>query len=333
MKIAPLIKLLGMSAADEPVLSALAALGTVATPALDKDEPDQHFDWILVRKKGVELGFADTAYFLGRPMALWRHDGLMLNQLTFYSDSRNGVAAYSGELPHGLLMSDSRAIARGKMQSFEPSRHSYQTDRWNVGDYRVIVAYRAEGLGIDSVHLKLPIRPFDEKLRRQPTVPVHQWSRLFGHPAASKVLRDALTPLDLLERIKDGEDEREVEFLGECGMTLYFEHAERLGTAADFHDGHRLVLGGVKFHRARDLESRQYTGELPFGLSFDDSPEQLNAKIGTEPVRRIDGRMTGRALWHLPSCSLQVLYSTIENDLFRVMLMAPGYWQEMAAMA
>jgi hypothetical protein len=68
---------------------------------------------------------------------------------------------------------------------------------------------------------------------------------------------------------------------------------------------------------------------VPFGLAFDDSPSALEARVGGPPARRVDGRLTGHALWHLPSCSLQVLYSTVENHRFRVTLMSPGYWQEL----
>jgi hypothetical protein len=68
---------------------------------------------------------------------------------------------------------------------------------------------------------------------------------------------------------------------------------------------------------------------LPFGLRFDDSPEWLEHRVGSAPYRRKDGPLTGHALWHFDRASLHVVYSTVENHLFRVMLMAPGYWQDL----
>jgi len=302
-------------------------LGAPSAPALDEDDPDQHHDWILIRRRGLELGFADAAYFTGKPRDFWRSEGLILNQLTFYSDTREGVRPYTGELPHGLLMTDSRTSVRAKLSAFEPSRRSYLTDRWDTERYRLIVAYRPDGQGLDSVHLKLNAAPLDDRQRRQPQVAADAWLQLFGLPAASPALRAALAPLDISVRIEEHEDDREVDFLEECGLSLYFEKASKLKTAAKSTG---LAFGAVKFYRARDLEARQYTGGLPFGLHFDNSPETLVARVGAEPARRTDGKLTGRALWHFEHCSLQVLYSTIENHLFRVMLMAPGYWQDLA---
>jgi hypothetical protein len=256
---------------DGRVDAALKTLGTVATPSLDEDDPDQHYDWVLIRKKGVELGFADAAYFAGRPRMLWRHEGLILNQITFYSNTREGVSAFTGELPHGLAMTDSRASVRAKLAAFEGTRRSYLTDCWNIDNYRLIVAYRPQDSGLDSVHIKLPIAPLDDTLRRQPDLDIWAWPKLFGHAASSEALRTALAPLDVLGRIKEDDDEHEVDFIDECGLTLYFEKAGKLRDVASAGRSKGLVFGAVKFYRARDLDARQYGGELPFGLTFDDS--------------------------------------------------------------
>lgn len=325
----PLAALLAELGAGRPAndfAGLCGALGAASGPDLDEDEPDQHHDWILLPKRGLELGFVDAAYFAGKPRDRWRSEGLKFNQITFYSDTREGVRAYTGELPHGLSMTDSRAAVRAKLAAFEGSRRSYLTDCWDTERYRLIVAYRPGGQGLDSVHLKLSAAPLDERLRQQPQVAADAWLQLFGLPAASPALRQALAPLDITARIEEHEDDREVDFLAECGLSLYFEKAAKLKAPANASG---LVLGAVKFYRARDLEARQYGGELPFGLHFDDSPEALVHKLGAEPARRTDGKLTGRALWHFEHCSLQVLYSTIENHLFRIMLMAHGYWQEM----
>jgi hypothetical protein len=38
---------------------------------------------------------------------------------------------------------------------------------------------------------------------------------------------------------------------------------------------------------------------------------------------------TGWGVWHLELYSVQLLYSTYENRLLRVFLMAPGYWESL----
>jgi len=334
MTVSDLLTMLGRQGHEESFGPFLAALGTVASPSLDEDDPHQHYDWVMIRSRGLEVGFADAAYFSGDSKALWRTKGLLLQQLTFYSNGREGVRRYGGELPHGLQWTDTREQARTRLAAFETGRASYLTDRWDIGPQRLVLAYAHGGEALDSVHVKLRIAPLDERLRQQPTVSASAWFDLFGHAADSSVLCSALSPLDVRARIELDEVESEVQFTEECGLTLYFDEARRLQTANNpTGRGKSMVFGAVKFHRARDLDGRQYTGSLPFGLSFEDSPADLADKIGTKPAKVRDGNRTGHMLWHLGAGSLHVMYSTIENQLFRVMLMAPGFWQEMSELA
>jgi hypothetical protein len=318
---------LGTRSTDERIETSLDLLETLSRPAFDEEDDFQHYDWVLVRRKGIELGFVDEAYFRGEPKPLWRSNGMILCQITYYNDTREGVNPYTGELPYGLMLADTKQEVHKKLIAFENTRHSHVTDRWNIDNYRLIVAYK-DGGELDSVHVKLPVPPLPEKYREQPTVTFNEWLTLFGSEAQSESLTKKLVPLDLAQRIDDDEDEREVEFLEECGLTVYFEENRKLRLPTTNKKSTTLVFGAVKFHRARDLESRQYIGELPFGLSFDDSPETLFKKIPHKPGKQSDGPTTGRALWHFDEFSLNVLYSTIENHLFRVMVMAPGYWQD-----
>ena len=334
---AHLLSLLGRDSADAAVEACLVALNTLLRPTLDDDEPEQHFDWVLVRRKGIELGFVDAAYFAGKIRPLWRSDGLILCQITFYGDTTDGVAAYEGALPRELSFADTRSAARKKLATHDTTRHSWRTDRWNVDNYRLVIAYKTsldeQACTIESVHVKLTIAPLAEGGREQPELAAGRWLELFGCAVDDPKLVDALAPLDVAQRIEDEEDSRELDFLSECGVTLYFEEARRLRTlTTNAHPhGKQLAFGAVKFHRARDMEARQYTGELPFTLTFEDSPETLITKLNRPPDRQDDSKTTGHALWHFDACSLRVLYSNIDNHLIRIMLMAPGYWHELGS--
>ena len=330
------VKLLALEADDADIEACFNALNTLTRPSLDEDEPEQHFDWVLVRRKGVELGFVDAAYFAGKIKALWRSDGLILNQITYYSDTRESVNAYAGELPFGLTLSDNRESVCAKLAQHESVRRSYITDRWDIEHYRLIISYKpndSEHVGkIDAVHIKMPLLPRSGVGRLQPKLTPQDWIDLFGLPSQSAALTQALTPLNLFQRIEDGEDAREVDFLDECGVTLYFEDITKLRTASTAKDRAKqgLAFGAVKFYRARDLEARAYTGTLPFAIEFDDDPDLLFKKVGRVPNIKNDGPMTGHALWHFDGFSLHVLYSTIDNQIFRAILMAPGYWTDAA---
>jgi hypothetical protein len=328
-----MFELLGQSVESIHIQQAFINLNTLTRPQLDEDDLDQHYDWILVRRKGVELGFADKAYFEGLVKPLWRDKGLILSQITFYNDTREGVSPYQGTLPYGLTLFDTREIVRIKLAEFESTRCSYLTDRWNIGKHRLIISYKSNNTGIDSVHVKLPIYPLSDKHREQPKIAAQDWMQLFGLDWKQVKFIKAISPLDVAEELEGEEDQREVDFLDECGLMLYFEEHGKLKTPHPKdtqQTGNSLVFAAVKFFRARDLEARQYTGELPFGLSFDESPQSVLRKIPHKPAKQNDGPTTGRVLWHFEQFSLQILYSTIENHIFRVMLMAPGYWHDMS---
>jgi hypothetical protein len=66
---------------------------------------------------------------------------------------------------------------------------------------------------------------------------------------------------------------------------------------------------------------------LPFDLDFDDSQSTMLAKVGVRPAVHEDADLQGFALWHFPHFSLHVQYSNLENVLYRITIMQPGYWK------
>lgn len=180
------------------------------------------------------------------------------------------------------------------------------------------------------MHVKLPALPWPEGDRLEPQVLNPDWIALFGEAQNDSSIASTVFPLSLREGLQQGDDGRELDFTRECGLELYFDIASKLrSTKPEGVSGTSLVFGAVKFFRARDREARAWHGNLPFALRFDDGPDAMLAKFGKPPVEQNDGKLTGFALWHFPEASIHVLYSTIENHVFRVMLMAPGYWTEM----
>lgn len=335
MKVYPeavtLIESLGLRASSREAESILSSLGTVTQPSLEDDGETQHYDWVLVRRKGIELGFVDRMYFEAQPEHKWGDDeNLILNQLTFYAEgARDEVKGWTDELPYGLTFSDTRITSRQKLSAHAPTLRSGTRDRWDIDDRRLIVTYFPDDRGIENVHIKLGIKPWSESGREQPQLNVQQWVNLFGLHASDARFVNAVSPLDIQERIEDEEDDREVGFLRECGVELYFESRKRLRLPpTENTSSSGLVFAAVKFFRARDREARQWSGELPLNLSFDDSIDVVIDALKTPPVACDEGATTGYALWHCPDFSLHVLYSSIENHLLRITMMAPGYWQD-----
>ena len=323
-----LLRLLGHQAKDPSVERAFVQLRTQRRPQLDPEDPDVTRDWVLVRRKGVELGFVDELFFQHREKWKRRRKDvpLLLCQIYFYTE-RDDIADFTETLPFGLRWSDSRTEARRKLMAFESSRRSYIKDAWDPAGYRMTLDYKKGGKGIDSIVCQLEPKPWPEKGRVQPALRIADWISFLGLPAASRALRERLRPLNLAERIAEGDDEYEVDFRYECGLELYFIEAKELKLLRRPVVTKRteLVFASVTFLRSRELDARQWTGELPNGLSFDDTQETMREKMGRPPNKVDDDTFSGLSLWNYPAFSVEVTYDNIQNHLLRIAIMAPGF--------
>jgi hypothetical protein len=322
-----ILALLGYQADVPSVEAVFADLDTRRRPALDPEDRDAFLDWVLVRRKGVELGFVDEVFFqAGTKWKRRRKDvPLVLWQVYFYT-ARKDIADFTGKLPFGLCWSNDRNVVRQKLAVFQPTSRLYLKDTWDVPGYRLIVDYKQGGKAINTIVCQLQLHPWPEEGRIEPSLSVADWLSMFGLPATSTLLRDRLRPLDLEARIEAGE-EREVDFIFECGLQIFFTESKelRLVKKPALTKMNEPVLGAVRFLRSRELDGRKWKGELPFRLSFDDTQQRMLDKIGLPPDEQEDEDFDGFALWHFPEFSLHVLYSNMENQLLRVTFMAPGY--------
>jgi hypothetical protein len=332
MNASELLPLLG-HAADSPEIEAIfEKLETLRRPQMDDEDIEERkwYDWVLVKRKGVELGFVDQPYFHAEPEDDWGNGPLILCQAYFYN-TRDGIAAYSGALPFGLDFSDSSGAARSKLQAFESTRRSHITDWWNVGAHQLMISYAPDFLSIDCVMVKLTATPLSEGERLQPALSVKDWFSLFGEEINSPLLTRSVDPLNIERRMDEDDDARTADFTRECGIELYFDLGDNCKLLKKVRPK-ALVLAGMKFFRARDQDARQWKGELPYGLNFEDSPPQLLSKMRNVKDARLveygDDKLTGYALWHAANVHLHVLYSNVENQLLRIKLTVPKHGTE-----
>jgi hypothetical protein len=325
------LALLGRRADDPAFEAAFAALHTRRRPELDPEDRDALRDWVVVRKHGLELGFVDEIFFLAGEKWRRRRKGvpLILDQVYFYT-AFDDISTFAGRLPFNLQWSNTRVQTRQKLLPYEKTRRSYRKDTWDVPGYRMTLDYKEDGATIASIVCQLGLKPWPEKGRVQPILGIADWLGLFGLPPTSPTLRKRLLPLKLQEWFKQGGDEYEANFTFECGLELYFAPFKTLELTQEPLVVKRtdLVFAAVQFLRARDLDARQWTGELPIGLSFDDTQEMMVNKVGRAPDYQVDNRFSGTAVWHFPKYSLEVYYNNIDNHLARVNLMAPGFWRK-----
>lgn len=307
-------ELFGKGATSDEVKDLFVRLNTLRRPCLPADDEHVFHDWVLIRRQGIELGFADSEYHAATPRFRWGHGGLILTQAYFYAGAEE-IAPYAGALPHGLLWSDDRAAVRRKLVEFAPSLHTFKSDTWDVDGYRLTVHY-AEGFGsVDRMALRLLPAPIaGAPARDLPTL--FDIAEAFGSSVHSaefaQLWRGALDPHALDQARQNGE----MDWTSTLGATLVFAGS-----------GSNPVFRAVTLHRNRDMESVGWAGELPAGLAFDDDASTLFSKIPAAPVQQADSAQTGHAVWHFDAYTLHVLYSHIDNRLLRVKLMAPGTWR------
>lgn len=289
-------------------------LHTSRRPRLDAGGPSPFHDWVLVRRKGVELGFVDSAYQSAEPLFRWGHGQLILNQVYFYSGF-NDIKPFVGEMPFDLSFGDSREIARTKLVDFEATRHSYRNDTWDVEGYRLSVMYTKAGAAIDRIACRMLAAPIPRKAQVQQPDLVRV-ADTFGYEMSSPEFRALWSQTLTDDDYRAVRDDGELDLRQSYGATLGFAESN-LGP----------VFRSITLHRNRDQESVGWPGPLPQGLDFEDSPDILFGKILGQPIQQADTSLTGHAVWHFDSYTLHVLYSNLDNRLLRVKLIAPGAWK------
>ncbi|WP_321818258.1 MULTISPECIES: hypothetical protein [unclassified Paraburkholderia] len=303
----------GSPASAECIDGILEELGTYQRPELP-DGRQAFYDWILVRRQGVELGFVDSEYQAATARWQWGRGHLLLSQAYFYSGV-DDIRAFADELPFELTFEDSREIARAKLAEFEATRHSYRDDTWDVEGYRLSVMYAKAGSAIDRIACRMLASPIPRKTQVQ-FPDLIRVADTFGYEARSPEFR-ALWPHSLTD-----DDFRAIRDDGELDLTQSY------GATLGFVDSSSgPIFRAITLHRNRDQESVGWHGALPLGLDFEDSPETLFGKISRQPIQQANSVLTGHAVWHFDNYTLHVLYSNLDNRLLRVKLLSPGTWK------
>ncbi|WP_341645988.1 hypothetical protein [Thauera sp. SDU_THAU2] len=303
--------------ADSPRMEEIfRQLNTLKRPQLPDDDPYAFYDWVLVRRQGVELGFVEENYHLGKAKHLWGTGRLLFAQVYYYAGF-DDVERCETPLPYGLSWEDSRENVRSRMIPAANTLHSSSiSDTWDVPEgYRLTVTYggnpiHAERMVCQQVPILLrPSQPVAPPTLDQiivhwgDSVAQTDWRALWSH----RLDNDA---------VRQGVDSGEIDLTDSFGATLHIES-----------DNGAPLLRAISLHSNREADSVGWRGHLPQGLDFEDSPDILFQKIRKQPVSTSQGNITGHAVWNFPDYTLHVLYSCVDNRLMRIKLIAPGAWK------
>lgn len=335
MDVAEITLLLGLPSTDPRIVEVLSRFDIDDRPRvkLDDEVPEgpvvELQDWVSNNSAGIELGFDDEAAWFGLNEFQHGKHSMLLTQIYFYGDHA-GVGPYRGSLPFGLQRSDDRAEVLSKLSSLDSNRRSYVRDTWESETFRITIGYVLGGNGIAFVLCALrepPLPSFDYVLRAAP--PIESFLATLGKELNDPVCTGDFARLGVdlssLEPAKAGEDEG-VDFRNTYGFEIGFDrpsiYADRPGAKAP------LIFSDVVFYREREMDSRGWSGNLPLGLVLNDSPETVMRKVSLPADEHLDDEFTGYILWHFAEYSLHVYYSTMDNWILRVRLIAPELWDE-----
>jgi hypothetical protein len=327
-----LLALLRRPATDPLVEAALRHYAVRNRPEVEIDDEDadgpvvETQSWVKNSRGGIEFGFEDEASWIGLDETEFGKRPMLLTQLYLYGQ-HPGVRPYPYPLPFGLQLSDDRATVRKKMDVVGTNRHSYVRDTWDVHGNLVIVSYAAGDSCIACVLCELvepPLPPLSYALAPPPSA--DSLIVLLGLPLSDPAVGQALDPLGLQDHLVQIRETNTCDLCDPYSLMLEFTapQSARGGTSQE------AMLIGMTFCRERELDARAWRGGLPFDLIFEDSPETAERKLGRAPDDRLDDEYSGIALWHEPQFSLRIFYSTVENRLARVSLIAPGVWKKTA---
>jgi hypothetical protein len=320
-----LLALVGLPVDDPRVQESLARFANGVQPELDPDDEESYVDWVPVRETGLEFGFEDEAYVRALREELRRPGPLILTQLYFYGDTPV-TRPFPYPLPYGLSLTDDRERVREKLSRLQARLRSYVRDVWQLPLFDLTVAYSDDHRSVQSLFFHVPYDPWPPLPDLPaPGLTVSSFVNAFGLRWSSRRLRETFASLHYDRHLDDVRRERVADLRLTYGIELYFTEAGRFG-ATEPAFAHSLAFASVTFFAARELDAREWTGALPFGLRFEDTQSIMMEKIAAIPAERYDEDFSGYAVWHFDDFSLSVNYSNLDNRLLRVSVMTPGYW-------
>ena len=210
-----------------------------------------------------------------------------------------------------------------------PSRQGLLGDRvckarWTSEGRVIDVSFRPDDSRLRLISVTLPDRrppnPDHWKLPRPETIRAG-----FGLALQSLELQRLLDPLPIARRLDEIRDYGEADFSADFGLELFFMRGEdfpAVDGASRAPSG--TYLSGVRYRTDLDFQSDGYQGPLPAGLEFDFNLELTRARLEDPPLEEAIDERDGYQLWRLDGVDLHVLYSFLEDRIYRVTLMVPG---------
>lgn len=143
-----------------------------------------------------------------------------------------------------------------------------------------------------------------------------------GKPLKSLDLVRSFPILGYESKLGEAAGYGKMDFSDEYGFELYAAARDELRVATLFDaQPSDLCLSGARYRTDLDFKCVQWEGPLPFGITFDDGPDTVLAKLGRPADHQDFDEMDGFHRWQFPFYDLHVLYSLAEDRVYRVTLL------------
>ncbi|ANH67317.1 hypothetical protein [Mitsuaria sp. 7] len=297
--------------------------------SIDKAVEDGRFS-LFNLEQGIFLFFTDGPSYMAR-FGLAKSEGpIVISRVVLFGTYHDDVDPFQGPVL-GELTTRSRldawADALGRAEWTHEVAGTVRKARWLADGVLVDVSFTPSG-ECKLVSLMPPYALEAEAMRsearqRHGALPgPEQILVALGTPVSADAMKVAFDAVGYAGKLEEANSHGEMDFSRTDGFELYAAPAEVLNPrrAIDAPPA-TLCLSGARYRCDLDFKSLQWQGPLLFGITFDDGPDTVIAKVGRRPDRQSMDEMQGHHRWHLGAYDLHILYSLAEDHVSRVTLL------------
>lgn len=279
---------------------------------------------------GAYLSFTDKSSFMTR-FGLPKSSGaITVCRVVLFGQYRQDVSRYEGPVLAGL---DTQSPFQrwvdtlGKPEWVHIVDSAVRKARWHFDSKAVDVSFTPGGvcrlISIAPAFTQEAIatQAATRQLQAQILSPDGVIASL-GLPLTDSRLLTSLQSIRYESKLDEASSYGEIDFSDDHGFQLYAAPRAVLSmNASDDVSPSALCLSGARYRRDLDFKSVQWQGPLPFGITFDDGPDTVLAKVGQSVDAEDFDEMEGFHRWRFESFDLHVLYSLAEDCVYRVTLL------------
>jgi hypothetical protein len=160
--------------------------------------------------------------------------------------------------------------------------------------------------------------------------PPHQLQQLFGSPLKTLAQQSVMSLFGIADREAEIIHYGEADYTDQFAVELYFKPGNTFDS--ELHplapDSEELCFSGIRYRCDLDFGSNGYQGPLPWNLEMDDTADVVTSKAGAKPIKQHLDIEDGAARWRTQACDIHVLFSYLEDRIYRVTLLAHGCYED-----